>query len=93
MFDVKLFTQLFQALRQETKTVPKRDDRITADDDLEVDVCIILIDGRLGDIEPVVFQQTFFEEEHSIIRTAVVSVKCVTIKSLTIFVDGSPSTA
>ena len=41
-----------------------------------------LIDRRLEDIEPVDFQQTFFAEEHSIIRTAVISVKCVTIKPL-----------
>ena len=49
-------------LRQQAKTVPKRDDRITTDDDLEVDVFTILVDMRLGDIETTVFQQTFLEE-------------------------------
>jgi len=87
MLGFKLFTQFFQTLRQETKTVPKRDDRITTDDDLEVDVFNIMIDGKLGNIEPIVFQQTFLEEKHSIIRTTVMRVKRVTIKSLTIFVD------
>ena len=55
--------------------------------DLEVDVFTILVDRRLGDIEPTVFQQTFLEEEHSVVRTTVVGVEGVTIKSLTIFVD------